>query len=170
MDAFKGCGYMFLGILVLATIITVCVVASGCGDNLSPRTTPNETPTTSETSPTKPSEPATRATAPTVQVPISVSQTAINSIKGYPGVMDAAITKSGNQVSLVLVVDYSINNTVAKQLGENFVRLYKSMSNDDPPGKSVGKGRYDYLIGVYYQNEKQIALGGKVSFAEHISW
>ena len=38
-------------------------------------------------------------------------------------------------------------------------------------GNSVlGKGKYDYLIGVYYPNEKPLAIGAKAKTSDRISW
>ena len=73
-------------------------------------------------------------------------------------------------MNLVLVVGAATSEARAKQLGDNFVRMYKSLSDDDPPGPTIGAGKYDYLIGVYTPSEKQIALGAKVSFADRITW
>ena len=55
-------------------------------------------------------------------------------------------------------------------MGENFLRMYKSLSDDDSPRRSIGKGKYDYLVGVYYPNETTLVQGAKVSFADRISW
>lgn len=93
-----------------------------------------------------------------------------DSVMLQPEVVDSAVSKKGREVSLVLIVRYATNEARARVLGENAVRMYKSFSDDTHPGKSVGKGRYDYIIGVYYPNKKQVAFGAKVSFAEHISW
>ena len=32
---------------------------------------------------------------------------------------------------------------------------------DGAPGREIGKGKYNYLIGVYYPNEKTSSFGGK---------
>ncbi len=36
--------------------------------------------------------------------------------------------------------------------------------------KEIGKGLYAYVVGVYYPDEKLVAMGAKVSFADHITW
>ncbi len=36
--------------------------------------------------------------------------------------------------------------------------------------KQIGKGKYDYLIGVYLPNEDQLVMGAKVSFSPHLTW
>ena len=44
---------------------------------------------------------------------------AIQVIKEYPEVRDAAISQEGKELSLVVVVDYSTSTTKAKNLGDN---------------------------------------------------
>ena len=96
--------------------------------------------------------------------------TIIATMKQNPGVLDAAISQQGERVSLVLIVHPITNESRARQLGDNFVRLYKSLSDDEPPGRSIGRGKYDYLIGVYYPNEKRVAQGAKSRSSGRISW
>ena len=57
-------------------------------------------------------------------------------------------------------------------MGEKFLRMYQSLSDsdDDSPRPSIGKGKYDYLVGVYYPNETTLVQGAKVRFADRISW
>ena len=96
--------------------------------------------------------------------------TIIATMKQNPGVLDAAISQQGERVSLVLIVDPLTNESGARQLGDNFVRMFKSLSDDEPPGRSIGRGKYDYLIGVYYPNEKKVAQGAKSRASDRISW
>ena len=84
--------------------------------------------------------------------------------------MDAAISQDGRDLSLVLVVAYATNERYAKQLGENFVRMLKSLSQDDPPGQSIGTGIYNYLVGVYLPNGDRVALGAKARTSDRITW
>lgn len=80
----------------------------------------------------------------------------------YTHVRGASVKRDGNTISLVLVVEYAINETYARQLGDNFVRMTMALHNDGSPGKEIGAGRkYDYLVGVYCPNEKQRALGDR---------
>ena len=102
--------------------------------------------------------------------PVTARGIIFGTIQDYPLVRDAAMTQDGNQVSLVLIVDYAIDPDYARQLGDNFVRLAKSFLKDDPPGKAIGRGKYDYLIRVYYPNEKRLALGAKSRVSDRISW
>ena len=105
-------------------------------------------------------------TRPSVNVDAIVSA----NIQLEPEVLDAAVSRQGSEVSLVLIVRSSTNQARGKQLGENFLRMYKSLSDDDSPGRSIGKGKYDYLVGVYYPNETTLVQGAKVSFADRITW
>ena len=94
----------------------------------------------------------------------------VDQIKIYPEVRDAAITREGNQVSLVLIVGAATSIARAQELGENFVRMYKTFSDDTAPGSSIGTGKYDYVIGVYTPSEKTIVIGAKSRVASRISW
>ena len=100
---------------------------------------------------------------------LSNSQIA-STMKQNPGVLDAAVSKRGNQISLVVIVGPLTSKSRAKQLGDSFVRLYKSLSDDDPPGSSIGRGKYSYSIGVYTPDEKPLVVGAKASVANRISW
>ena len=94
----------------------------------------------------------------------------VAAITQYPEIIDAAINERGNQVSLVLIVHPLTNESRGKELGDNFVRMFKSFSDDEAPGSSIGTGKYDYLIGVYYPNKKKVAQGTKSRVAQRISW
>lgn len=109
----------------------------------------------------------------------TVSDTAISAdtktlilaaIQEYPEVLDAAIAQDGSDVNLVLVVSSFTSEARAKELGDNFVRMTKSMSQDDPPTRSIGFGIYSYLVGVYYSDETLVAMGAKVQSSDQISW
>ena len=95
---------------------------------------------------------------------------AINEIVGQSLVRDAAITQDGRDLSLVLVVNAAASEEYAKELGNNFVRLVKTFGPEEVPGREIGEGIYDYLVGVYTPAEEQIALGAKVRSARSITW
>ena len=95
---------------------------------------------------------------------------AIGTIEDYKGVRDVAISQKGKKVNLAIIVDYSVSKSYAKQLGDNFLRLVKTFSKDKSPSKDIGKGIYDYLVGVYYPNQKNVVMGAKVDFADRITW
>ena len=100
----------------------------------------------------------------------SMKDIAVASIQAYPQVRDAAISQDGKTLSLVIVVASATSPQRAQELGDNFVRMVKSQSQDTPPGKEIGTGIYDYLVGVYYPNEKLVAQGAKSRVAKRISW
>jgi len=104
------------------------------------------------------------------QITQEIKSAAIDQIKAYTRVRDGAILQKGKNIALAIVVDYGTSKSYAKELGDNFVRMIKGSSEDKPPGKKIGKGIYNYTIGVFYPNEKRIVMGAKVTIADHISW
>ena len=74
------------------------------------------------------------------------------------------------KITLAIVVRAGTSERRAKELGDNFVRLFKALSDDDPPRKEIGRGKYDYLVGIYDTKEKNIAMGAKLDIATSISW
>ena len=113
--------------------------------------------------------PSPRAVAapPVTQEQIHLATT---SIKSYRMVQDAAVTQRGRQVSLVVVVGTATNEQHAREIGDNFVRMVKSFSDDTTPSKEIGPGVYDYLIGVYYPGQQQVVMGAKARNARNIRW
>ncbi len=85
-------------------------------------------------------------------------------------VRDAAITQEGHKFSLAIVVNYAVSEEYARELGDNFVRLTKTLGPDDRPSKEIGQGKYDYLVGVYRSNEQEVVLGAKDRNARRITW
>ena len=69
-----------------------------------------------------------------------------------------------------LSLDLRLTKAAPKEIGENFVRMTKSLMKDGAPGREIGKGKYNYLIGVYYPNEKTVALGAKARTADRLTW
>ncbi|OPY56979.1 MAG: hypothetical protein A4E51_00218 [Methanosaeta sp. PtaU1.Bin055] len=113
---------------------------------------------------------ATTSTAKKRTLTEEQKELAITSIEGYTEVQDAAITQDGDQLSLAIIVPYGTNEETAKDLGDSFVRLVKTFGPEEAPGKEIGPGIYDYLVGVYYPNGDTVALGAKVSNARAIHW
>ena len=133
-------------------------------------TTAAPTPT-----PTRPPAPTSRVlSAPLTRLPLPApglsNSKIVAAMKQTPGVLDAAISEQGNQVSLVLIVGPLTSESRGKELGDNFVRLFKSLSDDESPGQSIGRGKYDYLIGVYYPNKDKLVQGAKSRASDRISW
>ena len=95
---------------------------------------------------------------------------AVLAIQEYAEVRDAAINEEGDAYSLVLVVAGGTSTERAKELGDNFVRMVKSLGPDDSPGQEIGSGIYDYLIGICYPDGEQVALGAKAKISTQITW
>jgi hypothetical protein len=95
---------------------------------------------------------------------------AIQAIMEQPGVRGAAIVQRGRDLSLAVVVNYGTSEDYAKNVGDNFVRLVKTLGPDTPPGKDIGRGSYDYLISVAEPNKHMIAQGAKGRNAPNLTW
>jgi len=108
--------------------------------------------------------------SPPKEITDTARDMAINSITQHEEVRDAAVEQKGADVSLVIIVDYSTSPDRARQLGDNFVRLVKTFSEDESPQKEVGTGIYNYLVGVYYPNIEEVVLGAKDKTSPHITW
>ena len=103
-------------------------------------------------------------------LPRDEANVAITGIEGYSEVLDAAISQRNQTLSLVLIVVSGLSEVRAKELGDNFVRIVKTFGPDEVPGKEIGQGLYNYLIGVYYPGEIEVALGAKASNSIRIRW
>ena len=95
---------------------------------------------------------------------------AISAIEQNPEVLDAAIKQKNDVLSLVVVVSYRTSKSRAKNLAEAFLRMVKTLGPDTNPGKDVGRGVYDYHLGVYFPNEKNLVRGFKASSNYWITW
>ncbi len=102
--------------------------------------------------------------------------TAIDQIKAYPEVLDAAITQDSLDLSLAIIVLSDTSEARAEELGDAFVRLVKTFGlldsdkSEPAPGEEIGEGIFNYLITVAYPDQTIIVQGAKVSFATHITW
>ena len=104
--------------------------------------------------------------------PEDLKDLVLQEIKNRSLVDDAAIGQDNCNLSPAIIVSPATNEAYAKELRDYFIRLTKSFAPDSPPpSKEIGKGVYDYLIGVYdvYTN-KEIAFGAKASNAHWITW
>ena len=78
-------------------------------------------------------------------------QAAIDTITGYTLVRSASLTEQGNLIYLKLVVNPIATDDHTRNLGDNFVRIAKSLLDEGhPPSKRIGPGNYDYNITVYW--------------------
>ena len=109
--------------------------------------------------------------ATAASLPSDIQEVAVAAIENETEVIDAAISQRGSDLSLVIVVHSLVSQERARQLGENFVRLTKTLAPAEPnPQKEVGKGVYDYTVGVYTPDETRVAIGAKVSFSPRLTW
>lgn len=97
---------------------------------------------------------------------------AISGIEGYPEVSSASIGQSENHLYLVVVVKPNTSLRVAKNMGDNFVRMVKTFGPDTSPGKVIGSGTYNYHIKVKVDTPtiKTIASGLKENDDTGIVW
>lgn len=81
-------------------------------------------------------------------------------------VCDVYIGQEGCDLKLALVVDTATNETYAKDLRDRFVRLTKTFGPSAAPSKRIGKGIYNFMVGVFTLAEKRLVMGAKVSFGK----
>ena len=91
-------------------------------------------------------------------------------LKADAPVRDAHIGQEGCDLSLTVVVNAATGELDAKELGDRFVRLTKSFGPGPEPAQFVGKGIYNYTVGVFTAAEKRLAMGAKARGARDISW
>ncbi|MDE2843527.1 MAG: hypothetical protein OXN21_09110 [Chloroflexota bacterium] len=145
---------------VIAAIVLLLTTA--CTYTVTATPSPTNTPVPIKRISSKPTS--------TLPAPSLSNSEIVGQVKQYPGVLDAAVSERGNEVSLVLVVSAFTNEAQARQLGDNFVRLHKTFRDSGVSGRSIGTGNLDYLVGVYYPNDKKVAQGAKSRAATRISW
>ncbi len=104
-------------------------------------------------------------------IPDAETRLMIATIEQYAEVRDAAISQTGYDLSLALIVGPETSEERARQLGDNFVRLVKSLAPaETPPAKEIGPGKYHYLVTVAKPGQQIIAVGAKDAAARRISW
>ena len=88
-------------------------------------------------------------------------------------VTDAGIEQDGHDLKLVVLVIRGTLESAAREIGENFVRLVRSLG----PGKSlskkmgeVGQTLYDYRLAVCASADLCFAQGVKNSSSTNIYW
>ena len=85
-------------------------------------------------------------------------------------VVDAAIVQEGCQLNLAIIVGYAANEEYSRELADNMVRMTKAFGAGPGPRKMIGKGIYDYFVGVYYPDETRVVLGFKGRGSDRIAW
>ncbi len=133
-------------IVVWGVLIGLCIAAISCGDETD------------------------QSSAVNTQISADLKAMIVAQVTGYPEALDAAITQQDEDISIVLVVAGWTSESKARELGDNAVRMTKSLSPDSSPGESIGQGRYNYLVSVYDPGERLIAQGAKAKGADRITW
>ena len=99
-----------------------------------------------------------------------VKDLAVSEILSYPDVLGAAVGQDGIILTLAVVVAFGSGASVAKDVGDNFVRTVKSHGPESAPSNEIGKGDFDYLVTVVYPDRTEIARGAKISSSPRIIW
>ena len=104
-------------------------------------------------------------------IDISVSQESkvLRDITDYNEVVEATLLQEGISIFLNLVVGEAVPLARAKELGGQFVRLFKIRSPDAQPGGLIGAGKFDYTVTVNYP-DKEIARGIKPRLQSTVIW
>ena len=96
---------------------------------------------------------------------------AINQITALDEVVDALIEQPNKKtLSLAVTVNFGTSRDRARNVGESFVRMVKSLGPDNAPGQQIGSGIYDYEITVLYPDRTTVVQGSKVQGVTRISW
>ena len=96
---------------------------------------------------------------------------AIYQITALDEVVDAFIEQPNKKtLSLAVTVNFGTSKDRARDVGESFVRMVKSLGPDNAPGQQIGSGIYDYEITVLYPDRTTVVQGSKVQGVTRISW
>ncbi len=86
------------------------------------------------------------------------------------GAISAAIALKDDSVNLAFQVPHGTTKEQAKKIGDNFVRLTMTLSNDDDPGKDLPKGKFSYMVGAFTPDENWLVMGHKREGVPKITW
>lgn len=97
---------------------------------------------------------------------------AIEIIKEYPQVRDAAVARDpdGRRLNLAIVVGAATSRDHARELGDSFVRATINFVEGGRPGKEIGRSEWDYQIQVATPAGQVLARGAKIAEARRIAW
>jgi predicted Zn finger-like uncharacterized protein len=121
------------------------------------------------TPPEKPEVPNPEVSA-VPEISESVKEQLVREFKSRRRVRDIALVQKGEHVNITIIINYVFAEKYAKKVGDNAVRFVKARSEDTHPGEEIGRGIYNYTVGVYYPNKKPVAWGEKGRGDSHISW
>ena len=108
-------------------------------------------------------------TSKSFEIEPAAEESIIATMKVY-GARDAAIAPNGTTINLAFEVPFGTSEAMAKKMGESFLRLVKSQSNDESPGKEVGPGHFTYHVGAFSPDQKWLVQGAKLASARRITW
>lgn len=91
-------------------------------------------------------------------------------VLNFTDVRDVFIGQEHDDIKIAIIVRSGTTRQRAKEIGENAVRMTKTLSDDESPGKLIGKGIYDYRIAVGTSAENIMVQGAKNAGAINISW
>ena len=97
--------------------------------------------------------------------------TAVDQITALDEVVDAFIEQPNKRtLSLAVFVNFGTSKDRARDVGESFVRMVKSLGPDNAPEQQIGSGIYDYEITVLYPDRTTVVQGSKAQGVTRISW
>ena len=68
------------------------------------------------------------------------------------------------------IVGYITDEATARKQGDSMVRLTKSMGPEPDPGQQIGRGTYDYLVGIFRPDGTTVEMGAKARSGNRIVW
>ena len=97
--------------------------------------------------------------------------TAVNQITALDEVLDALIQQPRKKtIDLVVFVNFGTSKERARDVGDSFVRMVKSLGPDSAPGQQIGFGIYDYEITILHPDRTTVVRGSKEKGAALINW
>ena len=128
-------------------------------------------PTPAPAAPTPAPAPATPQPNVTPVSSPDPSTAAETEIKKHAAVLNANADLAGLSVMLTMTVSDDTDETRARALGRYFVRLFKDLGPDQAPSEqALGAGQYNYVVQVRHSNGELVALGGKTSVDDDMTW
>jgi len=96
---------------------------------------------------------------------------ALTGVTNSHSVLDASIDQRGRTVALSLTVTAETPPGAARALGDDFVRLVKTIAATEPtPGDDLGPGDFDYVVHISTPTNARLARGGKSTSDRAMNW
>ena len=86
------------------------------------------------------------------------------------GATDAVIKIKDDSINLAFSVLHGTSEDEAKKIGDNFLRLVMSLSNDESPAADLPRGKFSYMIGALTPDQKWLVMGHKRKGVPKIAW